>query len=223
MKLVHKELPFQILFEEEFVPVCLIESPVWWRILQREIYTQVQGGEGRWVLSEEEKELKLSKAAHLILSPIYLDENQKSLWNGVTRLIGTKVMDEAHWKDWQEINALLHRFFAELETEFLFSYYLDGEIDVPALAKSLGLRIETDFKSDLERLLAYCILVKEVLGIKLFIFVQLHDYFTEKELTLLYEEIQTRKWNALLLETHVEQRVLGEKYYIIDKDGCGIY
>lgn len=87
----------------------------------------------------------------------------------------------------------------------------------------MGIRIETEYESDLERLLQYCILTQDVMHTKLFIFFHLHAYFTGKELELFYQEVKQRKWKVLLMEPSLEESLSDEKYYIIDRDNCEIY
>ena len=110
-----------------------------------------------------------------------------------------------------------------MEMEYSFGYHINTETDFSALAKAMGLQIETQYETDLERLLQYCIMIKELTKIKLFIFWNLRNYFTQNELELFYEEIRRRDWKVLLMENHLEQMIDGEKWYIIDKDNCEIY
>lgn len=131
--------------------------------------------------------------------------------------------NEAYWEKSQKLNAAIQGFFADLEMEYPFEYHINPEVDFSALAKAMGLQIEKEYDSDLERLIQYCILTRELLNTKLFIFFNLYCYFTEKELEQFYQEILTRKWNVLLMETSVGNRISGEKHYIIDKDNCEIY
>lgn len=223
MKLVHPNLQFQIEFAENIIPVCIVESPIRWREMQKELLSQCQGDDGSWVLSVEEKELKMSKSVEMILNPMQLEENQKRIMNGVLQSLSRMAVNERYWKKSQELNAAIQIFFAELETEYPFEYQINEEIDISALAKAMGIQIEQEYETDLERLLQYCILAREILGAKLIIFWNLHNYFSMQELESLYQEIMVRKWNVLLMETAVVQKISVEKHYIIDRDNCEIY
>ncbi|MCH5267662.1 MAG: type II-A CRISPR-associated protein Csn2 [Lachnospiraceae bacterium] len=223
MKLVHPDLQFQIEFAENTIPVCIIESPVRWRKIQKEMFSQCQGGDGSWVLSTGEKELKLNKSVEMIFNPLQLEENQRRILNGVLQSICQMAVNERYWKKGQELNTTIQGFFAELEMEYPFEYQINEEIDFSALAKAMGIRIEQEYETDLERLLQYCILAKEILKANLIIFWNLHNYFSVQELESLYQEISVRKWNVLLMENSVVHKIPVEKYYIIDKDNCEIY
>lgn len=223
MKLVHPDLHFQITFTEQEIPVCLVESPARWRELQKELFFQHQGEDGKWVLSEGDKEIKISDSAEMIINPLCLEENQKRIINAFLHAFNETANNEVYWKRSQELNGEIQKFFSDMEMEYPFEYHINPEVDFVALAKAMGLRFECEYENDLERLLQYCILIREITKAKLFIFFNLHDYFTEDELKLFYQEIVARKWNVLLLESSVKDRISGEKYYIIDKDNCEIY
>jgi len=223
MKLVHPDLQFQVEFSEEMIPVCIVESPVRWRDMQRELLAQYHGEEGRWVLSDQEKEIKFNKSVEMIMNPMILEENERRIMNAFLQSFGETASNEIYWKRGQDLNAAIQKLFSEIESEYPFEYHINQEIDFPALAKAMGIRLESEYENDLERLIQYCILIKEIMHVKLFVFYNLHTFFTERELGLFYQEVIYRKWNVLLFETAVRGRISGEKYYIIDRDNCEIY
>lgn len=223
MKLVHPDLQFQIQFSDAVIPVCVIESPIRWREIQRELLAQQQGEGGSWVLSEQDQEIKINKSVEMIFNPIQLEENQKRIMTAFLQSLSKTASNETYWKQGQELNAMIQSFFADLEMEYPFEYHINSEIEFSALAKATGIRIESDYENDLEKLLQYCILTQDMLHTRLFIFFHLHAYFTEKELLLFYQEVRQRKWNVLLLEPSVGKPISGEKYYIMDGDNCEIY
>lgn len=225
MKLVHPELSFCIDYDntESLIKVCVIESPVRWRELQKEMIAQYTEGTGNWVLSEDDKELKFNKAVEMIFNPLQLEENQRKIISVFLKSFADKAVSEEHWRDGQELNSNIQMFFAKLEMEYSFSYHIDPEVDFVALSKAMGLQIEADYTSDLDRLVQYCIMVKELLHPRLFVFWNLRSYFLEEEIEMFYEEVRRREWKVLLMERFLSQKLDGEKCYIIDKDNCEIY
>ncbi len=223
MKLAHSEISFCVDFDKTEIPICIIESPKRWREIQKELSTQYLGEDGEWVLSDRDKEMNFSKTVEMIFNPLQLDENQRRLVTSFLKSFAEKAVNESHWRESQELNSIIQTFFGKMETEYSFGYHINAETDFSALAKAMGLQIETQYETDLERLLQYCIMIKELTKIKLFIFWNLRNYFTQNELELFYEEIRRRDWKVLLMENHLEQMIDGEKWYIIDKDNCEIY
>lgn len=223
MKLVHPDLQFQIEFTDTSIPVCIVESPVRWRDMQKEFLEQHRGEDGRWILSEGDTEIKINKSVELIFNPIQLEENQKRIMNAFLQSFSKTATNEVYWRKGQELNAMIQTFFAEIEMEYPFEYHINSDIEFSVFAKSMGIQIESEYESVLERLVQYCVLTQGLLNTKLFIFFHLHSYFTENELKLFYEEVMLRKWHVLLIEPYTKKRISNEKHYIIDADNCEIY
>lgn len=225
MKLAHPELSLCMDFDEAKtdVQVCVIESPIRWREIQKELLLQYNGGDGQWVLSERDKELSIEKKVEMIYNPLQLEENQRKMLTAFIKSLAEKAVSEVHWREGQELNSRIQGFFGKLETEYPFDFCINPELDFTALAKAMGLQIETQYDTDMERLLQYCLMTKELVKPQLFIFWNLRMYFSEEEMELFYAEIRRRGWKVLLIEHLLEYRLPGEKWYIIDKDNCEIY
>ncbi len=223
MKLVHPDLQFQIEFTEKYIPVFIVESPLQWRHILQEFYSQLQGEDGKWVLSEKNTEININKSVEFIYNPILIEENQRKIMNVFLQSLGKTAANENYWKKGQELNTHIQKFFSDLEMEYPFEYHINSEINFSLLAKAMEIRIENQYDSELERLIQYCILTHNILNTKLYILFHLHTYFTEKELQLFYQEIKIRKWSVLLIEPFIKEQIPNEKYYIIDKDNCEIY
>ncbi len=223
MKLVHPDLQFQIMFHHGMIPVVVVESPVRLRMMLKELLSQQQGNEGKWILCGEDQEFAINKSVEIILNPLQLEENQKRIMNAFLQSLGKTATNETYWKKGQELNDMIQAFFAQLEMEYPFEYHIKTEIDFPALAKTMGIRINIEYDSYLERLLQFCILSENMLHTRVFVSFHLHEYFNDKEITKFYQEVLYRKWNVLLVESSVRKRISNEKFYIIDEDNCEIY
>ena len=225
MKLAHPELSFciDLASANGTVPVCVIESPVRWREIQKELLLQCGGDDGRWVLSDHDKEINIGKNVEMLFNPLQLAENQKKLLSTFIKSLAEKAVSETYWRTGQELNSEIQKFFGRLETEYPFDFCINPEVDFTALAKAMGIQIETQYDTDLERLLQYCLMTKELLKTKLVIFWNLRMYFSEEEMALFYAEIRRREWRVLLIEHLLGRKLPEEKWYIIDKDNCEIY
>lgn len=225
MKLTHPDVHFDIEFgkDDSLIPVCVVESPVRWREIQKELMSQQSGDSGNWVLSEGDKELKISKVMEMIFNPLQLDVNQRKLVTAFLKSFAEKAVNEMHWREGQELNTHIQTFFGNLEVEYSFEFSINEELDYSSLAKAMGIQLVTEYETDMERLLQYCILLQELIKPKLLIFWNLRQYFSAEEMKLLYSEVCCREWNVLLMEHYIDSRIDGEKWYIIDKDNCEIY
>ena len=77
MKLVERELGLEIQLKENIVSVIVIEDVSLRLSIIEELYSQIMGKEGNWLLVENEKNYEISKKADLILEPFSLELNNK--------------------------------------------------------------------------------------------------------------------------------------------------
>ena len=92
MKLAHPKLAGQLMLNNEKPCVWVIESPEDFLSYTQELYRQCDGEEGRFVLSEEEKEKEISKYAEIIFNPFAVNINDRKVMNrlyfGAVRISG---------------------------------------------------------------------------------------------------------------------------------------
>ena len=79
MKLVHPDMQMQIILKEGIVHEWILESPALFSRFVGELVVQADGGEGRFVLSEDMEETKLSKVAEVIVNPFSVDINSRKM------------------------------------------------------------------------------------------------------------------------------------------------
>ena len=85
MKLVHINLNEAILVDAIHCTEWVIESPEYFSEYVMELAEQVEGKEGRFVLSDNEKEADISKNVELIFNIFALDIN--FIWNWKSLLL----------------------------------------------------------------------------------------------------------------------------------------
>ena len=222
MMLAQAELGIRVEFTENKITVFVIENPKMWRKVQKALIKQVLGEEQSWMLSNEESEVAWNKYVELILNPLLADENSKRILNKFLQSVQNVSVNEKRWMQYQELNRVIQNFFYDVEMEFDFEYEIDESVDISKLAKAVGMHIVQEYDNDLERLIKYCILVRDLLKIQVFIFFDLKRYFSEKEIQDFYTEAMSRKWNIILFESSQFSILDEEKYYILDRDCCFI-
>ena len=79
MKLVERELGFEIELRENIVSVIVLENVTDRLSFVEELYSQMLGKEGNWLLVENEKNYELAKKAEMILEPFSLELNNKKM------------------------------------------------------------------------------------------------------------------------------------------------
>lgn len=81
MKLIHTELAGEILKERKAFSEWIIESPELFSGYLQEIYGQCAKREGRFVLSDGDKEVELTKVVEIITDPFAVDLNGRKILN----------------------------------------------------------------------------------------------------------------------------------------------
>ncbi len=97
------------------------------------------------------------------------------------------------------------------------------DLDLTALLKMYSVQIDDTAISLAEKLIEYMKLSHQILGIRLFVFVNLRDYLSEDEMKQVYESAFYDKIQLLLIEGHSQVPLPGEDILIIDKDLCKIH
>lgn len=88
--------------------------------------------------------------------------------------------------------------------------------------KSVGIEFADAKKSDLEKVLDYMNLVREIDKDKLFIFVNMRSYFSDEQMDAFIKTLIGHDYKAILLESIERVKLCNTKRIIIDKDLCEI-
>lgn len=89
--------------------------------------------------------------------------------------------------------------------------------------KSVGICIETDSISMVEKLCEYIKIVTRLLDIKLVVLCNIWSFLTDNEIEVICKTASYEECNLLLLENKEMASNSCIKRYIIDKDGCEIF
>lgn len=98
----------------------------------------------------------------------------------------------------------------------------NSDFEFSAVLKAAGIRIIDNYSGLLEKLTAYMGFVREYLGDRLFIFVNLRNFISNEDYELLITEVANQSFKLLLIESQEYPSVEREKRLIIDNDFCEI-
>ena len=222
MKLVHINLNEGILVDAINCTEWVIESPEYFSEYVMELVGQVEGKEGRFVLSDNEKEVDISKNVELIFNIFALDINERKLISKLYMELEKLTADERFYVKTQEMKQYLQEYLLQLEQETDYILDLADEIDFASLFKDFGIKYEVLEENFLERLVRYMRIVERLLKKKLFVFVNLRSYLSNQQIDELIKEATYQEIQLLLIETCARDCIEGVTRYIIDKDGCEI-
>lgn len=180
-------------------------------------------GEGRFVLSKDESEMDLPKAADMIMSPLGLDLNERKIINKLYSELVKVSVSEVMYERTAELTRYVSDYIMDLEDSVNYAVQFSDRLDIAGLLKAMDVKYEEIEESLLEHLIRYIKLVVELLGVKLIIFVNLRSYLSDRQFRGLIQEIKYQEVKALFIENQEKACIEGGMRYIIDKDGCEIY
>lgn len=223
MRLVHFELSGEILSDKVGFTEWIIESPDIFSEYVLELSAQISGSEGRFVLSEKNKELDLAKKADVIFNPLTVDVNSRKILSKLYLELSNLSNGEQMYIKTVELLRHLQEYMLDLKqcTEYILEF--DQEIDISALLKAVNIRYETKDMDFQERLIQYMKILAAMAGIKVFIFVNLRSYLTDHQMQEVIKEMKYQDVKGLFIESQQKGCIEGVKQYIIDIDRCEIY
>lgn len=222
MKLVHPDYERKLEWKENEIITWIIESPVFFQKIVQELLQQCNGEEGNFVLSDNEKILKIDKTMEIIINPYAITMNQRKILNKVYADI-TKIACQAeHYMKTQECFGIIENYLAEIEQELPYSFLWNGEQNVTQILKAFDVHLDEIEGNMLERIVQYISILGNLLDISVVVLVNIKSYLDTQELLELYKAADYMKIHLILLENKETELLSGETKMILDKDGCEI-
>lgn len=223
MRLVHYELTEAILDENTVFTEWIIESPEIFSEYIQELNGQLAGEEGRFVLSENNKELDLAKKADMVINPFSVDVNSRKILNKLYQELTGLSREEQMYTKTLELFRYIQEYMLDLEQCTSYILEFDQEIDIAALLKAVNVHYEVKDVDFLEKIVQYIKIMVAVAGTKLFVIVNLRSYLTDLQMQNLIQECEYQDIKILFIENQQRSCMKGGKRYIIDIDKCEIY
>ena len=196
MKLVYTELEQQLVFQENRVNVLVVENKELFRRMIQELAKQIDSGEGRFVLSDNDKTLKIDNDVSLVVNPFALEINSRKALTGLYNELGKLGMNEENYLNTCRVKGQIAEYTYGLLNQVDYALKFQDDFNLQSLFKALEVEV------------------------KILAFVNLKTYLTNDELQKFYKEAFYRKMHLLLLENSVEQELAEEAVCIVDDDLC---
>lgn len=222
MKLACVEMERQIIFSSGQCAVWIIESPQLFAEYVQELYIQSAGGEGRFVLSDNDREISIDKYVEIVVNPFAVNINDKRILGKLYNELHKKAYAENMYLHTQKIISELNQYFAELEQQETYFLTLDDEIDITAIFKAIGITVESCADNFMQNIIQYIQLMAELLAKKAVIFVNLSSYAESEQMEEIIKAAAHNEIAILFLESSQKDFPKGVLQYIIDNDRCEI-
>lgn len=219
MKLTYAKYNLVMELSENKPSVLIIENPQNMAEFMQELYNQYCGLSEKFVLSEEDKILKLNKIADMVIEPYSLDLNRKNIINGLYLYMNDIANDCIEEREVLNTNIQLvidkitdNVPYNNITHQFDFNW--------TDMFKLYGVKIDSDYQTIIEKLVEYIKICSFICKYKLIIFVNLKTYLSDEEIEELYKTSSYCKISLLLIESREINWNGDEMEYIIDKDQC---
>lgn len=205
----------------QYINALVIENPGFFYNVLSDIEAQIQGNEGKAVLSDNDKVLSIEKNLEYFVDYVSFSINQKTLINKVNSKLIEIALDEENYIKSKEIISDIENYLTRI------GLGLTGDIgfnklSIENLVKSSGTEFSEEYDSLSEKLLDYFELVREYDKDKLFVLVNLRSYISAEELNRFVHEIMVRGFKALLIDSKDHPLLEREKRVLIDESLCEI-
>lgn len=221
MTFAHPEMNAVLKFGSGEIVSLVIENSRFFRSIVSDIYTQINGGAGSAVLSIDNAPKDLAKYADMIESPISFSINTKTMQSRILAALERNAVDESFYMRTGELMRAVEQYFIELTQDYTADLYC-SKLNISSLLKSLGVSIREEYSNQLEKYIDYMELTREFDRDRLFVFVNLRSFFSDKELLPFLETVSAHEYKILMIDNMAQAMLPREKRLIIDKDLCEI-
>lgn len=223
MKLVHPDISYQIEFKENEYNVLILENPTNFTRFCQGLFEQCSGEEGRFVLSEGEEIIAITKKMYMIVDPFSLEFNQRRILNKLYAILKETAVSDAMYVRTNEMLNKMEHYILELLEQVEYPIIYEEQMDLAGIFKMAEVKVATTYDSLTEKIIDYMKIMNDICGLPICVFVNMKAYFTMEEMIKIYEYADYNKIFILLVENTERQKMEMEKRYICDKDGCEIY
>lgn len=206
-------------FADGKTPTLVIENPAFLRQFLMELYAQLAGEEGSFVLSDKGKELEISVWVEVLDNCLNFQLNTKTLLGKIQAALERTAVNDIFFLKTTELLQNVELYMDELA--FTYNCDLVYQRCTPAgLIKAMAVHIRDAYEDPLERLLDYMELVREFDRDKLFILLHLRSYFAEEQIEMFLKTVSDHGYRVLLVDSQDCEKLPEENRITIDKDLC---
>lgn len=221
MKLAHSDIREVLEIQEGEIYSVVVENPRFFYEIVKELKLQIDGSDGRWVLSENEKPLMLKNRCELIFDYIDFKANKKTLISKIVGNLAEIALDNQHIDSTTELLSQIERHIYCLAEQIDIDLFCD-DFTIQQIIKTTGISVALEGENLVEIIYSYMRVVREILGDRLFVFINLKTFVSEKDLVAFCETVRCHDYKVVFFDNKIYDLPIEEKHLIIDNDLCEI-
>ena len=224
MKLMYQDSTLDFKVSSDKVTVISFENCKVFRRMVTELDIQCDGGEGPWILNDNNKAFNLDKYGHIILNPLYVDINSKALLTKLQNQLSKEAL--LMTEEVADIVNRLHAFYYSLEFGYPLSIQHKLEISTAELIKLGSFNFKFNRTGDIMDFMSYIEVVDTLLSPMVYIMVNLDLVLNDDEINAFYHNMLSRQLRLVCLTTgsfvkeNLDKSLING--YILDNDFCVI-
>lgn len=202
----------------------VIESPTYLRSFVIALKEQLNSGQ-EFLMAYDEKGniVNLSKISRFIEFPISIDMDEKKTNLIIQKDIGTHIA-----YDKKEQFELLKKTIGEYVHDITYDYplpvYFDEDMNLTTFLKAISLSYLNNSETILEDIINQIKVSSFVSGYKIFFFLNPHDFFSNKEISTLFSQLDLLDISYVLISSHAPRHKIDKEFLIIiDEDLCELH
>lgn len=219
MKLIYPEYAIELPIKENQVIILSVENPKAFANILSDLWHQINGKEGGFLLSEIDKEKNIAKSIDFIVNPFELNCNDRKVVTKVYQELSELAMENLY-DETSKLNEEIIKYIEKLIGYVPYHLDYNLELDLNSLMKSYHVELTTSPKGLLEQIVEYLRVMHQICGVEIFAFVGLKQFLSKEELKMLYEFAFYEKVYLIILEGKFIEKNENEKCWILDKDLC---
>lgn len=224
MKIINKNWQRKIEIEDNIIYTLVFENKKYYRENIIELINQHKGNEGRFILSNDNKEISFDKNSYIITDIFNIDINNKKVLSKIYSSLLKEIVEDI--SSYNELSTNIKVYFEKLIFNSSLEIEQGEEIDMSSLLKLGDFKIHVEQDDILEKFIKFLKVLTELCGCKIIFVVGLHNVFTNDEIIKIYKEVCLNKINIINIEYQQFKNLSNENYkeivYIFDKDNCEI-
>lgn len=222
MKLVYTKYQLKLELKENIVNIVIVENSSIYTELIWDLYKQCNGEGGGFILSEENKELKIPTNIELCIDPFSIDFNNRKILNKLYQEL--EEIGKNYTYEKSMINSKIVTYLDKIIFQSKYNNLVSNlDIDWISLFKIYDVKLDKTYMSILEKLIEYIKILINICNISILCLVNIKSYLTDLEIQQLYEMVFYYKIKLILIESSERRYNEYEKVLIIDQDMCLIY
>lgn len=219
MNLAHPQLDQVLTLNGDRVATLVIEQPQFFRTLLQDIDAQLAGSSGNTVLSHENSILPFDRHAELIDSFLHFQLGRKPLLTRLTNRLEKLAMSEENYLRTLQLTSELEKHIMDLSMDLPCDVYC-SKMNFGGILRAAGVDIVDDHDNDLERLLDYMELTRELEHERLFILVNLRSYYSDADVEAFFASVLSHGYLILPVDSVSRARLANEQRVTVDEDLC---